>query len=269
MAIISLQSAASGLSALNTSMDVIANNLANVNTAGFKSSRANFQDLLYIHRALPGLENAEGDQRPIGLHVGLGVKVAGTQLDFTPGSPITTDKPTDVAIEGLGFFQVRVGEAVSPDGFAYTRAGQFTLNADGELVLASDPGRRLEPGITIPADAKDIAISRSGEVTYESPGDTERQVAGQIETAVFVNPTGLKPVGENLYARSEASGPAITGNPGEDNRGQLLSGVYEGSNVDPTRELIDLIRTQRAFEMNSQTIRAADDALRTIAQLRR
>jgi flagellar basal-body rod protein FlgG len=267
MAIIALQSASTGLNALNTKLDIIANNLANVNTDGYKASRANFQDLIYIERAQPGVENANGDERPTGLYVGLGVKVSGTQLDFSQGAPLNTGRPLDVMIEGVGFFQVQVEDALG--GIAYTRAGNLTTNSDGELVLANDQGRRLEPTITIPDDAITISISPDGVVSVTQPGDTEPQEQGQLEIATFINPTGLKQVGENLYTESAASGPPITGEPSTDNRGRIQQGFLESSNVDPTRELIELIRTQRAFEMNSQTIRAADEALRTIAQLRR
>jgi flagellar basal-body rod protein FlgG len=269
MAAISLQTAASALTALNTAMDVTANNLANVNTAGFKSSRANFQDLLYQERAQPGAENANGDQRPTGLFVGLGVKVAGTQVDFSQGGLIASNRPLDLAIEGLGFFRVQVQDSLSADGIAYTRAGQFTLNAEGQLVMVNDQGRRVQPDITIPDDATEVVIDASGEVFVRQPGQVELSSVGQIETSVFVNPAGLKQIGENLFVETEASGEPITGEPGSDNRGQLRQGMYEASNVDPTQELISLIRTQRAFEMNSQTIRAADDSLRTISQLRR
>lgn len=269
MAIMSLQSAASALTALNTSMDVISNNLANVNTAGFKASRTNFQDLLYTEQAQPGVETASGDQRPTGLYVGLGVKVSGTQLDFSQGSTITTGNELDMLIEGQGFFQVQVENALSSDRIAYTRAGQFTRNSQGEIVLATDQGRRLLPNIKIPDNATKVEIQSDGRVLVTTPNSTTPQVAGEIQTAVFVNPMGLKPVGENLFVATQASGPPITGKPGEDNRGPIRSHEYEASNVDPTRELIELIRTQRAFEMNSNTIRAADDTLRAIAQLRR
>jgi len=269
MAIISLQSAASALNALNTAMDVTANNLANVNTAGFKASRANFQDLLYIERQQPGAENGQGEQRPTGLYVGLGVKVAGTQVDFTQGSAITTGRPLDLLIDGQGFFQVEVPDSISGSGRAYTRAGQFTLNSEGEIVMASDPGRRLYPTIQIPEDAKEVSITPDGRVVYTTADDPEPQEAGQLETAVFINPAGLRQAGENLFTETAASGPPIVGEPGEDNRGQIRSGMYESSNVDPTKELIDLIRIQRAFEMNSNTIRAADESLRIVAQLRR
>lgn len=268
MALTALQSASSGLSALNKQLDVTSNNLANVNTDGFKSSRANFQDLLYVEKAQPGVENANGDQRPTGLYVGLGVKVSGTQVDFEQGPLRNTGRELDVAIEGRGFFQVQVEDDRAANGVAYTRAGNFTRNADGELVLATDQGRRLEPNITIPDDAESIQITSNGEVFVQQPGDAEPTSVGEIELAAFVNPTGLKQIGENLFAESAASGPPIVAEPTEDGLGQLRQGFLEGSNVNPTRELINLIRTQRAFEMNSQTIRAADESLRAIAQLR-
>jgi flagellar basal-body rod protein FlgG len=264
MAGIALQSAASGLSALSTQLDVVANNLANVNTQGFKSSRANFQDLLYIERAQPGVENSNGDQRPTGLFVGLGVKVSGTQVNFTQGAPITTDRPLDLLIEGNGFFQVQIEDGQ----LAYTRAGNFTLNADGELVLGTDVGRRLEPVITIPDDAQSITISSDGRVFVSIQGQTEPQEQGQLELATFINPTGLNQAGENLFTESAASGPPIVGIPSEDQFGRIFQGRLESSNVDATFELIELIRTQRAFEINSQAIRAADETLRTVGQLR-
>lgn len=270
MAVLALESAASGLSALNTKLDVISNNLANVNTNGFKSSRANFQDLLYVEKEQPGVENANGDQRPTGLYVGLGVKVSGTQIDFeTQGAPITSDRDLDLMIDGRGFFQVQVEQSTSGDEVAYTRAGNFALNQDGEIVLASDQGRRLIPTITIPTDADSIEITSDGRVFAYIPGQTEPSELEQIQIAMFVNPTGLKQVGENLYVPTPASGEPNTGNPGDENFGKVLQGRLEASNVDPTRELVELIRTQRAYEMNSNTIRAADEALRTVAQLRR
>ncbi len=268
MAIISLQSAASGLSALNTAMDVISNNLANVNTAGFRSSRANFQDLLYLERAQPGVRNANNDERPTGLYIGLGTKVSGTQLNFDQGSPIKGNK-LDLMIEGKGFFRVAVQDSLGPSGIAFTRAGQFTLNSDGEMVMATDQGRRLDPPVTIDGDVTDIQIDSSGQIFVQRPGQAEPELVTQLTTSNFVNPTGLKSIGENLFVETGASGPPIDGNPGEDSFGQIVQGYYESSNVDPTSELIHLIRVQRAFEMNSNTIRAADEALRTIAQLRR
>jgi flagellar basal-body rod protein FlgG len=269
MAINALQSSASALSALNTALDVTAHNLANVNTNGFKSSRVNFQDLLYIEKEQPGTRNAIDDQRPTGLYVGLGVKVSGTQLDFTSGAANRTGNPLDCMIEGEGFFEVQVEDSVGNGGRAFTRAGNFTLNSDGELVLANDQGRRLEPNIPIPETAESVTIGADGTVYYTEAGNPAQQEAGQLTIATFINPHGLKQVGENLYVETEASGPPNSGNPGEQKRGSIRSGFLESSNVDPTRELIELIRTQRAFEMNSQSIRAADESLRSVAQLRR
>ncbi len=269
MAINALQSAASGLSALNTALDVTANNLANVNTPGFKASRVNFQDLLYIEKAQPGTLNANQDSRPIGTYVGLGVRVSGTQLDFAEGSQQATGRPLDVAIKGEGFFRVSVEDSLGAGGNAYTRAGNFSLNADGELVLANDQGRRLQPTISIPSDAKGVTIGSDGRVTYTTAGDTTPQEAGQLEITTFLNPAGLRQVGENLYVETAASGAPDSGIPGTDGRGSLQSNFLEASNVDPTRELVELIRTQRAFEMNSNAIRTADETLRSVAQLNR
>jgi flagellar basal-body rod protein FlgG len=268
MASIALNTAATGLSALSTDLDVTANNLANVNTAGFKSSRVNFQDLLYIEEAQPGAENANGDQRPTGLYVGLGVKVSGTQLNFQPGPALTTGQELDILIDGDGLFQVRV-EPDLGDGFAYTRAGNFTINADGVMVLATDQGRTLEPEITIPDNATGITIAGDGTVSAIVPGDTQPAVIGNIEIATFVNPAGLMQIGENLFLPTAASGEPSLGEPQTDGRGTLRQGFLEGSNVDPVTELVNLIKTQRAFELNSQSIQAADEALQTITNLRR
>ncbi len=267
MALTALYSASTGLSALTTQLDVIANNLANVNTDGFKSSRANFQDLLYIEKEQPGVENANGDQRPTGLYVGLGVKVSGTQVSFLQGPLLSTGQELDVAIEGHGFFQVQVEDDRAVNGIAYTRAGNFALNEDGEIVLANDQGRRIEPGITVPEGTEGISISTDGQVTALVPGDSQPRRIGRFELARFINPAGLRQIGENLFGESIASGSPVTGTPSEDGFGVLRQTFIEGSNVDPTRELIGLIRTQRAFEMNSQTIQAADESLQTIAQL--
>ena len=268
MAIIALNSAATGLSALQTSLDVTANNLANANTDGFKASRVNFQDLFYIEKAQPGTENANGDRRPTGLFVGLGTKVSGTQLNFAQGPPRETGRELDIMIEGRGFFQVEIEDDVG-DGIGYTRAGNFTLNADGEIVLATDQGRRLIPNIQIDETATSIEISTDGVVSVQFPGQIDPQVVGNIQIATFINPAGLRQMGENIFVPSAASGDPLVGDPAEANRGRLRQGFLEGSNVDPVTELINLIRTQRAFEFNSQSIQAADEALQTIGNLRR
>lgn len=268
MAIIALHSASTGLSALSTELDIIANNLANVNTDGFKSSRANFQDLLYQELAQPGTQNANGDENPTGLYVGLGVKIAGTQLDFRQGPAISTGHALDLMIEGDGFFQVEVEDDVG-EGIAYTRAGNFTTNSEGEFVLATDQGRRLLPNIQLPANTTGVTIRTDGSVSATVAGSTTPVDLDTIQLATFINPTGLQQIGENLYIPSEASGEALLGDPLEDGRGGIRQAFLEGSNVDPVTELVNLIRTQRAFEMNSQSIQAADEVLRTVSQLRR
>ncbi|MBT8487122.1 MAG: flagellar basal-body rod protein FlgG [Phycisphaerales bacterium] len=267
MAIASLHSASTALNALSTALDVTAHNLANINTDGFKGSRVNFQDLLYEERAQPGVENLNGDQRPIGLYVGHGVRVSGTHLDFSQGPAQVTERPLDVMIEGPGFFQVQVEDDLG-GGLAYTRAGNFTLNSDGELVMANDDGRRLDPGVTVPQEATGIAILPDGTVQVDLPGDTEPSEIGNIELASFINPAGLQQVGDNLYIPSAASGPAQLGTPTEGDRGRLTQGFLEGSNVDPVIELVSLIKTQRAFEINSQSIQAADEVLQNVGRLR-
>ncbi|MEQ9616443.1 MAG: flagellar basal-body rod protein FlgG [Phycisphaerales bacterium] len=269
MAYIALQSASTGLSALSTNLDVIANNLANVNTDGFRASRVNFEDLMYQQRAMPGVENVDGERKPTGLFVGLGVRVSGTQFNLTNGSPISTGNPLDLTIEGRGFFQVLVEDDRAENGIAYTRAGNFTVNSEGDLVLGTSEGRLLEPNINIPDGVQSISVGATGIVSGTIAGDAEPTEFGQIQLADFTNPGGLIPLGENLFAESAGSGAAIENVPGDDGIGRLISGFIESSNVDATTELVKLIRTQRAFEMNSQTIRAADEALQTLSQLRR
>ncbi len=268
MAVIAMQSASSGLRALDIRLDVIANNLANVNTEGFKSSRVNFEDLMYIERSQPGVENNNGDQRPTGLYVGLGVRVSGTQQDFEQGPPVPGTSTTDMMIQGKGFFKVSVETDLGAGGIAYTRTGNFVTNSNGDLTLANSDGRLLDPPINIPDNATGVSVDGSGRISYTSPGGVITE-AGQIELVNFINPSGLSQAGSNLWVESAASGSPISGEPGTQNFGTILGGVLEGSNVDPARELIELIRTQRAFEMNSQAIRAADETLQSVAQLRR
>ncbi len=268
MAIMALHSAASGMKALDTKLDVTANNLANINTAGFKRSRVNFEDLLYQVKKEPGLPNVDDQPIPHGIQVGLGVAVSGTQLDMAEGPIDPTDRETDLLIEGSGFFQVRTnydgGEIV-----AYTRAGNFTTNSEGSLVLGSSAGPVLDPAITIPNDATEIAIGRNGEVRVRQPGQATLTQVGNIELARFVNPEGLKQIGGNLYLETDASGTPITGAPQQDGLGAIAQGQLEMSNVDPVRELISLITTQRAFEMNSQSVQSAEQALQVVSNLRR
>lgn len=267
MATIALHSAATGLNAMSTAIDVISNNLANVNTNGFKSMRANFEDLIYQVKEQPGVENANGDQRPSGLLVGLGVQVANTQPKFEQGPAVPTGQPLDVMIEGNGFFMVDILDDLGDIG--YTRSGNFFQNRDGDLVLGNSDGPRMEPSITIPPEAEKISISADGTVSVLLAGDDELTEVGQIELATFTNPAGLKQIGGNIWVTSAASGPPIEGTPGEGSLGTVLQGHLEGSNVSPVEELIALIKTQRAFEMNSQTIQAADEVLQVVSNLRR
>lgn len=268
MAITALHAAASGMKAQDTKLDVVANNLANVNTVGFKRSRVNFEDLLYQIRREPGTPNANDEPVPHGIQVGLGVRESGTQLNFQPGPQDPTDNPLDLAIDGDGFFQVTTiynGE----ETIGYTRAGNFTRNAEGNIVLGNTEGSLMEPPISIPDDYIALTIGRDGEVLVTQPGNATPSTIGQIELARFVNPEGLKQIGRNLYVETNASGPPLTGNPQEDGLGAIQQATLEGSNVDPVRELIDLIQTQRAFELNSQSIQSADQALQVVSNLRR
>jgi flagellar basal-body rod protein FlgG len=268
MAITALHSAATGLRALSTRIDVVANNLANAETTAFKRSRVNFEDLFYLQLKQPGTSNAAGEPSPAGIFVGLGTKIANTQLDLEQGSLEDTRRDLDVSIQGDGFFKVKVLDSIG-DGFAYTRNGNFFLNNKGELVLGVGDGYKIEPPISLPPDATEITIGQSGVVEYKTPGSTDNQQAGQFQISQFVNPQGLKLLGGGLYTQTEASGDPIDSKPGEDGAGITLQGFLEASNVDPVKELVSLIKTQRAFELNSQSIQSADQALQTIGNLRR
>ena len=266
MSLRALQSAGTGMHAFEFELDVLANNLANAGTTGFKRERANFEDLFYEHMRLPGAQDGNGQPVPLGVEVGLGARVASTQKLFTQGNLLETGGKLDVAIGGDGFFIIE-----DPDGTQrYTRDGAFTLNADGELVLASaDIGRRVVPAINIPQDAVEVGISADGVVSVLQAGQDQVQQVGQLQLATFVNPQGLLHLGENLFAPTDASGLALEGNPGEDGRGVLRQSYLEQSNVEPVRELVGLIKTQRAFELNTQVVQAADSMLEQIANLRR
>jgi flagellar basal-body rod protein FlgG len=268
MAITALHSASTGLSGLQTKIDVISNNLANVNTTGFKSARVNFEDLMYQQKAQPGVENANGDQRPAGIEVGLGTRVANTQRNFSTGSPVKTGNDLDMFIEGDGFFQVQIREQ-DGTGIGYTRAGNFFKNSEGQIVLGNSNGPRLEPPINVPEDATDITVAADGTIEAVVPGQVQPEELGQLELANFVNPAGLKGEGGNIFTETPASGPPITGVPGESNFGTIKQNMLEGSNVDPVKELVGLIKAQRAFEFNSQSIQAADQVLQVIGNMSR
>lgn len=266
MSVQSLYTAATGMTALETKLDVIANNLANVNTTAFKKDRANFEDLFYRHEVLPGAQDAQGNFTPDGIHVGLGVRVQSVQPDFGQGAFDQTNRELDVAIEGQGFFTLidpTSGEVV------YSRAGNFTRNANNQLVMGSaGVGRLVEPGIQFPDDTTAITISPDGTVTVTQAGGAVSQV-GQFQLALFPNPEGMLKVGENLYLETQSSGAPQLSTPGSTGLGVLRQNSLELSNVEPVRELIDLITTQRSFELNSQAVQAGDQVLQLIANLRR
>lgn len=267
MALVALQSAASGMSAMETQMDVISNNLANVNTTGFKAERVNFEDLLYQHKSQPGVQNAEGDKTPAGIDVGLGTRVSNTQHDFSQGSPLKTNNPLDLYIEGKGFFQVTIPNSGGNTTIGYTRAGNFFENSQGDMVLGNSQGPRIEPPITIPQDTVKLQIAQDGTVNAFEAGKTQPTPIGQIQLATFVNPAGLQAQGQNIYTETAGSGPPIQGNPGQGTLGTLQQNTLESSNVDPVTELVALIKAQRAFEMNSQSIKAADQAMQVVGNL--
>ena len=268
MAIMALHAAASGMRALDEKLNVVANNLANINTVGFKRQRVNFEDLLYQVKREPGIPNADDEPIPHGILVGTGVKVSGTQTNFGQGAVLPTDKPLDLQIEGDGFFQVRTIQD-GTEVLAYTRAGNFVRNAEGNIVLGNSGGAILEPNINVPADAIEIEIGRNGEVRVRQQGTSTLNTIGQIELARFVNNEGLKQIGRNLFVETDASGVPLIGPPQTDGLGSIQQGMLEQSNVDPVRELIDLITTQRAFELNSQSIQSADESLQIVSNLRR
>jgi flagellar basal-body rod protein FlgG len=255
------------MAAMETKLDVIANNLANVETTGFKRGRVNFEDLFYRHEKVPGAQDSAGQYTPTGVSIGLGSRVSGIQTEFRQGAFQTTGGWYDLAIEGNGFFQV-----VDPGtgDFLYTRSGTFAPNAEGQLVLSSaGTGRLLEPPITIPPDATEVVISDQGIVSVRQPGSNQLNQLGTLELATFVNPEGLLKLGENLFAETDASGRPTPGIPGQEGRGVIKQGYLETSNVEPVRELIDLITTQRAFELNSQAVQVGDEIMQLVANLRR
>jgi len=252
---------------MDTKLDVIANNLANSNTTGFKASRVSFEDLFYEERRQPGAINSLGQRTSTGLFVGLGTRVSNTQLDMRTGSMEETWRPLDVAISGEGFFKVRTFDGIG-NGEAYTRDGNFIINNEGNLVLGTADGPLLEPEINLPenVDARSITILGDGRITAMVDG-TSTEI-GQFELYRFPNPHGLRLEGQNLMTETEASGAPTTGMPGDQGYGTLTQNYLESSNVDPTRELVDLIRTQRSFELNSQTIKAADENMQVVNRLR-
>ena len=255
--------AATGMGSQQLNLDVIANNLANVNTVGFKKSRADFEELLYQEERVPGAASSPDTQIPTGLHVGLGVRPVATQKIFTEGNMEQTANALDLAIEGDGFFKILL-----PNGeFGYTRNGSFKLNSNGQMVTPT--GYTLDPEISIPEDTRNITISSDGIVSI-TQGDSDIPTeVGNIELAKFINPGGLRPIGRNLYVATEASGDEIAGVPGSDGLGTLSQGFLEMSNVNVVEEMVNMIISQRAYEMNSKAIQTADEMIQIVNQLRR
>jgi len=252
--------AKTGLSAQDTSLQVISNNLANVSTTAFKKERVVFEDLLYQTRRQPGAQSAEEAQLPSGLQVGSGVRTVSTQKIHTVGDFEITDNAFDVAINGAGFFQV-----IQPTGeTAYTRNGTFHQSADGTLVTAE--GFTLDPEITLPAETTSLTIGNDGTVTAVTATNSDGVNLGQLTVANFVNPQGLQSLGQNLYGETAASGAAVVSVPGEDGTGYLQQGMLETSNVNAVEELVSMITTQRAYEMNSNVISTADEMLSYVTQ---
>jgi flagellar basal-body rod protein FlgG len=259
-----LYSAASGMTAQQMNVDNIAHNLANANTTGFKTRRAQFQDLMYQSVLQPGAASGQQTVVPTGLQLGLGTRAASNEIVFSQGNFAQTDNPLDLVIQGRGFFQVR-----RPSGeLAYTRAGSFHLDRDGNMVTSD--GMALEPQITIPQDAQQITIAQDGTVSYTQSNQTATQQAGQIQLANFPNPAGLNSLGGNLYAPTDASGDPTIGVPGgQEGLGSVLQGYTEQSNVSVVEEFINLIVAQRGYEANSKVVQAADQMYQQVNNLAR
>ena len=257
-----LHTSATGMDAQQTQIDIIANNLANVNTTGFKKSRGEFQDLYYQQLRSASAADRGQSAAPIGLEVGQGVRVMSSQKLFTSGDMQQTGNPFDLAIEGNGFFKVTQADGTP----AYTRAGNFRVNGEGRVVTSD--GNLVDPGIEIPADATEVVISREGLVTAKRPGETDAAQIGEIQLATFQNPAGLKSLGRGLYEPTGASGEVVEGPPGKDGIGAVVQGQLESSNVKVVEEMIDLISAQRAYEINSKVVQATDQMLRDATTLR-
>ena len=247
--------AKTGLDAQQTRMSVISNNLANVNTTGSKRGRASFEDLLYQQERQAGGATSQQTQLPSGLQVGTGVRVVSTQKNFQQGNLLQTGNALDVAINGRGFYEIQMPDGTS----AYTRDGSFQVNAQGELV--TNAGYRVQPGLQIPDGAQSLSIGTDGTITAQMAGEAQPVEIGSLTLADFVNPAGLQAKGENLFLETGASGPAQTGTPGLSGLGTVQQGSLEGSNVNVVEELVGMIETQRAYEMNAKAISSTDQML--------
>ncbi|KEA52664.1 MULTISPECIES: flagellar basal-body rod protein FlgG [Mangrovibacter] len=257
----SLWIAKTGLDAQQTNMDVIANNLANVSTNGFKRQRAVFEDLLYQTVRQPGAQSSEQTTLPTGLQIGTGVRPVATERIHTQGNLNQTDNSKDIAIKGEGFFEVQL-----PDGTtAYTRDGSFQLDSNGQLV--TNGGFPVQPAITIPSNALSITVARDGVVSVTLQGQTATQQVGQLNLATFINTSGLESIGENLYTETQASGAPTESTPGQNGAGLLYQGYVETSNVNVAEELVNMIQVQRAYEINSKAVSTTDQMLQKLSQL--
>jgi len=257
----SLWTGTTGMQAQQLNIDVIANNLANVSTNGFKKSRADFQDLLYQTMKVPGSQTSADTQSPTGIQIGLGVKPAAVSKVFTEGDLIHTENELDVAIEGRGFLQIE-----TPDGnTAYTRAG--TLKRDSTGRITNSDGYPILPAITIPDGATAVTISETGVVSVTMGQGGQSTEIGNVELATFINPAGLYAMGKNLFQESDASGPPVLGAPGDEGFGTLLQNYVEGSNVNIIEEMANMITTQRAYEINSKTMQTSDQMMQTTNNL--
>ncbi len=261
-----LWTSASGMEAQQTNLDVISNNIANVNTVGYKKSRADFEDLIYQNLRDPGVMSSDETTVPTGIQIGLGVKLSDVSKTFTQGSLIKTDRPYDVAIQGHGFFKIELPGG----GEAYTRAGNFQIDPEGYLVTPE--GYKLSPNIQIndPQTLISVNISENGKVyaVRNSGGTQTTEEIGNIKLYRFVNPSGLQAIGQNLFKQTPASGEPIEGDPNTDGFGKLAQGFLEASNVNIVNEMVNLIVAQRAYEMNSKGITTADEMLRTVSTLK-
>ncbi|MBN2333730.1 MAG: flagellar basal-body rod protein FlgG [Deltaproteobacteria bacterium] len=258
-----LYTSSTGMQAQQLNIDVIANNLANVNTTGFKKSRPDFQDLMYQTLIQAGTTSGVGNEIPTGIQLGLGTRPVAVQKIFTQGDYQETSNDLDLAIEGAGFFQVQ-----QPDGtIAYTRAGSFKLDSTGAIVTSD--GYPLQPTITIPADTTNITITDDGTVSVIQAGAVDSTQVGTLELASFSNPSGLKAMGRNLFTETGASGPVILGSPGVDGLGTVTQGFLEMSNVSVVDEMVNMIVGQRAYEINSKAIQTADEMLQTANNVKR
>ncbi len=261
--LMSLWIASTGMMAEQRNIDVIANNLANVNTVGFKRSRIDFQDLMYQTIRMPGVVTTQGTEVPTGIQYGLGVRPVAVQKIFMQGDLKHTGNPLDLAIEGDGFFQVLL-----PTGeTAYTRSGAFKLNSSGQIVTSD--GYPLQPPITIPSDTVQITIEPDGTVSVIQAGSTTPTQVGNIQLAHFPNPAGLKNIGRNLFLQTDASGSPITGTPGENGLGTIAQGFLEMSNVRVVEEMVNMIAGQRAYEANSKAVITSDQMLATAVNIKR